>query len=64
VLGSVAQLGHALERNQDAAPMMDGTTMAPHTDKKILSKERKKKVAQGSAPDDHEDKQQTHNMSM
>lgn len=36
---------------------MDGTTMAPHADKKILSKERKKKIALGGAPDDHEDKQ-------
>lgn len=64
VLGSVAQLGHALERNQDTAPMMDATTMAPHTDKKTLSKARKKKVALGGAPDDHEDKDQTHRMSM
>lgn len=36
---------------------MDSTTMAPHTDKKTLSKERKKKIALGGAPDDHEDKQ-------
>jgi hypothetical protein len=64
VLGNVAQLGHALERNQDAALVMDATTMTPYTDKKTLSKERKKKIVQGSAPDDHEDKQQTHNMSM
>lgn len=52
VLGSVAQLGHALERNQDAAPVMDGTTMAPHTDKKMLSKDRKKKIAAGQKEDD------------
>lgn len=64
VLGSVAQLGHALERNQDAAPVMDATTMAPYTDKKTLSKERKKKIALGGAQDDHEDKDQTHKMSM
>ncbi len=57
VLGSVVQLGHALERNQDAAPVMDGTTMRSQTDKKTLSKERKKKIATGGAPDDHEDKQ-------
>lgn len=43
---------------------MDGTTMVPHTDKKTLSKERKKKIALGGALDDHEDKDQTHRMSM
>lgn len=64
VLGHVAQLGHALERNQDAAPVMDATTMSPQTDKKTFSKERKKKIALGGAPDDHEDKDQTHRMSM
>ncbi len=64
VLDNVAQLGHALERNQDAAPVMEVTTMAPHTDKKTLSKERKKKIAQGHAPDDREDEQQSHNMRM
>ena len=52
VLGSVAQLGHALERNQDAAPVMDATTMTPYTDKKTLSKERKKKIAAGQKEDD------------
>lgn len=43
---------------------MDATIMAPHTDKKTLSKERKKKIALGGSPDDHEDKDQTHSMSM
>lgn len=52
VLGSVAQLGHALERNQNAAPVMDATTMSPQTDKKTFSKERKKKIAAGQKEDD------------
>lgn len=57
VLDSVAQLGYALERNQNDAPVKDATTMIPHTDKKTLAKERKKKIAQGHAPDDHEEEQ-------
>ena len=56
-LGNVAQLGHALERNQDTVPVKDATTTAPQIDHKILSKERRKKIAQGHAPDDHEDEQ-------
>lgn len=48
VLGNVVQLGHALERNQNAAPVMDGTTMRPQTDKQTLSKERKKKIARAA----------------
>ncbi len=56
-LGNVAQLGHALERTQDAVPVKDATTTAPQIDHKMLSKERRKKIAQGHAPDDHEDEQ-------
>ena len=56
-LGNVAQLGHALERTQDDVPVKDAATSAPQTDHKILSKERRKKIAQGNAPDDHEDEQ-------
>jgi hypothetical protein len=56
-LGNVAQLGHALERNQDDVPVKDAATSAPQTDHKILSKERRKKIAQGHAPDDHKDEQ-------
>ena len=34
--------------------MRDATTMHQHTDKKALRKERKKKIATGHKPDDHE----------
>lgn len=56
-LGNVAQLGHALERTQDDVPVKDATTTNPYTDRKVRSKERRKKIAQGHAPDDHEDEQ-------
>lgn len=56
-LGNVAQLGHALEYAQDIVPVTDATTTNPQTDRKLLSKERRKKIAQGHAPDDHEDEQ-------
>lgn len=36
---------------------MDSTTMHPHTDRKTLRKQRRKKIAQGHAQDDHEEEQ-------
>ena len=36
---------------------MDSTTMRPHTDRKTLRKERRKKIAQGHAEDDHKEEQ-------
>jgi hypothetical protein len=56
-LGNVAQLGHALERTQDAVPVKDATTMNPYTDRKVFSKEHEKKIALGHKADDHEDEQ-------
>lgn len=56
-LGPMVELGHTLERTQDDVPVKDAATSAPQTDHKILSKERRKKIAQGHAPDDHEDEQ-------
>jgi hypothetical protein len=56
-LGNVAQLGHALERNQDTVPVKDTTTMNLYTDRKVFFKEHRKKIAQGHASDDHEDEQ-------
>ena len=55
--GGVVQLGHALERGQGPAPVMDATTTHHHTDSKVLRKERQKKIAQGHAEDDHEEEQ-------
>ena len=56
-VGGVVQLGHALERGQGPAPVMDATTTHHHTDSKALRKERQKKIAQGHAEDDHEEEQ-------
>ena len=56
-LGNVAQLGHALERTQDAVPVKDATTMNLYTDRKVFTKEREKKIALGHKADDHEDEQ-------
>ena len=50
-------LGLSLERGQGADPVMDSTTMHPHTDKKTLRKKQQKKIAQGHAEDDHEEEQ-------
>jgi len=56
-LGSVVELGHALERNQDAAPVMDATTKSTHHERS-----KKRKLAPGQKADDHEDEEQ--NMQM
>ena len=56
-VGGVVQLGHALERGQDAAPVRDATTMHYHADGKALWKERQKKIALGHKEDDHEEEQ-------
>ena len=57
VASAVVGLGYRLERFQSAEPVSDSTTMHHHTDSKTLRKERKKKIAQGHAADDHEDEQ-------
>ncbi|MEA5040078.1 MAG: relaxase/mobilization nuclease domain-containing protein, partial [Clostridiaceae bacterium] len=43
-LGNVAQLGHALERTQDDVPVKDATTLNPYTDRKMITKEREKRI--------------------
>ncbi len=45
-------LGHRLEQIQPAAPVMP---VQHHTDRKVLQKEREKKIALGHKTDDHED---------
>ena len=47
-------LGHRLEQLQSAAPVMP---VQHHTDRKVLQKEREKKIALGHKADDHEDEQ-------
>ena len=54
-VGGLVQLGKAVERGPDAAPVRDATTAHQHTDKKALRKERKKKIATGHKEDDHEE---------
>ena len=56
-MGSRVQLGKAVERGPDAAPVRDATTTHQHTDKKALRKEREKKIAMGHKADDHEEEQ-------
>ena len=54
-MGSLVQLGKAVERSPDAAPVRDATTTHQHGDRKLLRKERAKKIALGHKPDDHEE---------
>ena len=56
-VGGVVQLGHALERGQGPAPVMDATTTHYHADSKALRKERQKKSALGHKEDDHKEEQ-------
>ena len=49
---AVVGLGHRLEQLQSAAPVMP---VQHHTDRKVLQKEREKKIALGHKADDHED---------
>lgn len=58
-LDSVVELGHALERNQDAAPVMDATTNPSHHERG-----KKRKLAPGQKADDREDEEQTMQMRM
>ena len=57
VASAVVGLGYRLEQSQSDAPVMDSTTMRPHTDRKTLRKKQQKKIAQGHAQDDHEEEQ-------
>lgn len=52
VVGSVVELGHALERDQCTAPIRDATTMPTHH-----ARGKKRKLGLGQKEDDHEDEQ-------
>ena len=52
VASALVGLGHRLEQLQSAAPVMP---VQHHTDRKVLQKEREKKIALGHKADDHED---------
>ncbi len=51
VASALVGLGHRLEQLQPAAPVMP---VQHHTDRKVLQKEREKKIALGHKADDHE----------
>ena len=53
-VGGLVQLGKAVERSPDDAPVRDATTTHQHADRKTLRRERAKKIALGHKPDDHE----------
>ena len=57
LVDDVVQLGHSLERDPHAEPVMDSTTMRHHADSKALRKEHEKKIALGHKADDHEEEQ-------
>ena len=57
VASAVVGLGYRLEQSQSVAPVMDSTTMHPHTDRKTLRKKQQKKIAQGHAKEDCEEDQ-------
>ena len=52
VASALVGLGHRLEQLQPAAPVMP---VQHHTDRKVLQKEREKKIALSHKADDHED---------
>ena len=56
-VGSVVQLGKALESASPDPGVTDTTNTHPHADQKLLKKERQKKIALGHKEDDHEDEQ-------
>ena len=56
-MGSVVQLGKALESASPDPGVTDTTNTHPHADQKLLKKERQKKIALGHKEDDHEDEQ-------
>ena len=53
--GDLVRLGRALERSANADPVTDATTTYLYTDRKLLQKERQKKIALGHKEGDHAD---------
>ena len=48
----------------DTGPVRDATTMRQHVDSKALKETRRKKIAMGHKPDDHEDEKPTWSQTM
>ena len=53
-LGSMVQLGKALEPAPSDFPVKDSTVKPRHTDRKLWQTQRRKKIALGHKPDDQE----------
>ena len=49
---------------EDNAPIRDATTTHYHVDSKALKETRRKKIAMGHKPDDHEDEKPTWSQQM
>ena len=56
------QLGRALERLQNSAPVRDATSFPQHSDRKRLREEQELKIALGHREDDHEEPRQEQSM--
>ena len=48
----------------DTGPVRDATTMRQHIDSKALKETKRKKIAMGHKPDDHEDEKPTWSQTM
>ena len=57
VASALVGLGRRLEQSQSSAPVTDSTTMHHYADRKMLQKEKEKKIALGQKEDDHEEEQ-------
>lgn len=55
--GDLVRLVRTLERGADADPVRDATTTYQHADRRLLQRERQKKITLGHKEDDHEEKQ-------
>ena len=53
--GGLVRLGRSLERGAAAGPVKDATTTRQHADRRLLQRERQKKIALSHKEDDHEE---------
>lgn len=60
VVGDVVQWGRHIEQSAEAP--LPAAPMSGHIDRKVLAKEREKKIALGHKPDDHEEQNMTLSM--
>ena len=54
---ALIRLAHSMEQPHSAVPIKDSTSGHTHSDRKTLSKERRKKMALGQKEDDHKEEQ-------